>query len=171
MVALTIKRALTSAIFILASWRANGRDSVQVWSRREKACTLSLGKVSGRKTGSSTESSWRSWEEETRSTGKPDWNSDKKVKKWSSTAERDSCWWSTGCCKGNLINRYLILLVKLFCWVHFFYFSFNFTKKNAERRRQESIEDTKRECESKAAAEAARVGRIHKNRVEELNQR
>ncbi|KAL9963987.1 hypothetical protein ACROYT_G027553 [Oculina patagonica] len=44
-------------------------------------------------------------------------------------------------------------------------------RKNAERRRQESIEETKRECESKAAAETARVARIHKNRVDELNQR
>ncbi|KAJ7392831.1 hypothetical protein OS493_010491 [Desmophyllum pertusum] len=44
-------------------------------------------------------------------------------------------------------------------------------RKNAERRRQESIEDTKRECESKAAAEAGRVSWIHKNRVDELNQR
>ncbi|RMX36834.1 hypothetical protein pdam_00000956 [Pocillopora damicornis] len=44
-------------------------------------------------------------------------------------------------------------------------------RKNAERRRQESIEETKLECERKSAAEASRVARVHQNKVNELNQR
>ncbi|KAM7445535.1 hypothetical protein ABFA07_005966 [Porites harrisoni] len=44
-------------------------------------------------------------------------------------------------------------------------------RKNAERRRQESIEETKRECERQAAAEAARVAEIHRNKCDEFNER
>lgn len=44
-------------------------------------------------------------------------------------------------------------------------------RKNAERRRQESVEETALECERKAAAEASRVARVHQNKVNELNQR
>ena len=49
--------------------------------------------------------------------------------------------------------------------------SLGFLQKNAERRRQESIEETKRECERQAAAEAARVAEIHKNKCDEFNER
>ncbi|CAH3034197.1 unnamed protein product [Porites lobata] len=44
-------------------------------------------------------------------------------------------------------------------------------RKNAERRRHESIEETKRECERQAAAEAARVAEIHRNKCDEFNER
>lgn len=50
-------------------------------------------------------------------------------------------------------------------------FSLGFLQKNAERRRQESIKETKRECERQAAAEAARVGEIHRNKCDEFNER
>ena len=49
--------------------------------------------------------------------------------------------------------------------------SLAFTQKNAERRRQESIEETERECEKKAAAKAAKVAEIHRNKSHELNER
>ena len=49
--------------------------------------------------------------------------------------------------------------------------SLGFPQKNAERRRQESIEETKRECERQAAAEAAKVAEIHRNKCDELNER
>ena len=49
--------------------------------------------------------------------------------------------------------------------------SLGFPQKNAERRRQESIEETKRECERQAAAEAARVAEIHRNKCDEFNER
>ncbi|KXJ25197.1 eukaryotic translation initiation factor 4 gamma [Exaiptasia diaphana] len=44
-------------------------------------------------------------------------------------------------------------------------------RKNFERRLQNAIDDTKRECEALAAAEAERVARIHKSEVDSLNQR
>ena len=46
-----------------------------------------------------------------------------------------------------------------------------FPQKNAERRRQESIEETERECERQAAAEAAKVAEIHRKKCDELNER
>ena len=49
--------------------------------------------------------------------------------------------------------------------------SLGFPQKNAERRRQQSIEETKRECERQAAAEAAKVAEIHRNKCDELNER
>ena len=49
--------------------------------------------------------------------------------------------------------------------------SVGFPQKNAERRRQESIEETERECERQAAAEAAKVAEIHRNKCDEFNER
>lgn len=49
--------------------------------------------------------------------------------------------------------------------------SLGFLQKNAERRRQESMEGTKRECERQAAAETARVAEIHRNKCDEFNER
>ena len=49
--------------------------------------------------------------------------------------------------------------------------SLGFPQKNAESLRQESIEETKRECERQAAAEAAKVAEIHRNKCDELNER
>ena len=49
--------------------------------------------------------------------------------------------------------------------------SLGFPQKNAERRRQESVEETKRECETQAAAEAGKVAEIHTNKCDELNER
>lgn len=49
--------------------------------------------------------------------------------------------------------------------------SLGFPQKNAERRRQESIKETKRECERQAAAEAGRVAEIHRNKCDEFNER
>ena len=46
-----------------------------------------------------------------------------------------------------------------------------FPQKNAERRRQESMEETKRECQRQAAAEAAKVAEIHRNKRVVLNER
>ena len=49
--------------------------------------------------------------------------------------------------------------------------SLGFPQKNAERRRKESIKETKRECERQAAAEAARLAEIHRNKCDEFNER
>ena len=49
--------------------------------------------------------------------------------------------------------------------------SLGFPQKNAERHRQESIEETKREWERQAAAETAKVAEIHRNKCDELNER
>ena len=46
-----------------------------------------------------------------------------------------------------------------------------FPQKKAERCRQESIEETERECERQAAAEAAKVAEIHRNKCNELHER
>ena len=49
--------------------------------------------------------------------------------------------------------------------------SLGFPQKKAERHRQKSIEETKRECERQAAAETANVAEIHRNKCDELNER
>jgi hypothetical protein len=48
---------------------------------------------------------------------------------------------------------------------------FHFLKKKFERRLQEAIHDTITECKEIAAVDMKRVARIHRNEVDDLNQR
>lgn len=73
-----------------------------MWSGREEVYVFSLGKILGRKVGGFVESSRRSWEKEIRRNEKFYRNFDKKIEEWSSIVERNCCWGSICCRKGNI---------------------------------------------------------------------
>lgn len=66
-----------------------------------------------------------------------------------------------------------VCIVHFVCFIlsHAYLLKYILFKKNFEQRLQKAIENTTRECEALAAAEAERVARIHKNEVDSLNQR
>ena len=67
---------------------------------------------------------------------------------------------------GEIEKAYIVLTLSIS-----YILSVGFPQKNAERRRQESTKETKRECERQAAAEAARIAEIHRNKCDEFNER
>ena len=67
---------------------------------------------------------------------------------------------------GEIEKAYIVLTLSIS-----YILSVGFPQKNAERRRQESIEETEQECERQAAAEAAKVAEIHRNKCDEFNER